>query len=134
VAEEQEAQHDGQDKADCAPVTLSRFARALGLYRGLVIPAAAAFHGRKSLRLKIWYGCVFLAESSVTRRDSARELVDFGSFLPNIGAHGTNPFNSRAFAYGSTLTGLHPICARDFKKSAVCEKYGQLFACRFARH
>jgi hypothetical protein len=131
VAEEQEAQHDGQDKADCATVTLSRFARSLGLYCRLVIPAAAAFDGRKRLLPEIRCRCAFLAKSGVTRRDPARELIDFGSFLPNIGAHGTNPFNSRAFAYGSTLTGLHPFCAQDFKKSAVCEKYGQLFACQF---
>ena len=60
-----------------------------------MIPAAAAFDSRKRLLPEIRCGCVFLAKSGVVSRDPARELIDFGSFLPDIGAHGTHPFDSK---------------------------------------
>jgi hypothetical protein len=130
VAKEQEAQH-GPKIRPIARLSRLSLAGSFRLDRGFVIPAAAHFDGRHTLHSEIRRNDVILAKSGAIRCDPTPELIDLGRFLPNVSAHGTYPFDSRAFAYGTTLTGLHPICAGYFKKSAVCEKYRHIFACRF---
>jgi hypothetical protein len=133
MTEEQEAQHEAKIRPIARLSRLS-LARSFRLDRRFVIPAAAYFDGRHWLQSEIRRNRVLFAKADAVGRDPTRKLVDLGRFLPNVSAHGPYPFDSRAFAYGATLTGLHPIGARNFKKGAVCKQYRQIFACQFAQH